>query len=96
MVMVAYPTPWSMGTSCPIMVRPPVPRYWPAATSYNRYNSKIIIDFTTGAKLMPALIEKKIKVFSCIRKFRMAQLPPHKWGNIRKPFLIYDFATSPL
>ena len=26
-------TTWSMGTSCPTMVRPPVPRYWPAATS---------------------------------------------------------------
>ena len=24
---------WSMGTSWPTMVRPPVPRYWPAATS---------------------------------------------------------------
>ena len=33
MVMVRMMKTWSMGTSWPTMVRPPVPRYWPAATS---------------------------------------------------------------
>jgi hypothetical protein len=53
-------------------------------------------------------IKKKRKFSSYIRKFGMEQLqrprPPHIWGNIcafphtyiRKPFLIYDFATAPL
>jgi hypothetical protein len=39
MVMVAYPTPCIMGTSCPIMVRPPEPRYWPAATSWEKIST---------------------------------------------------------
>ncbi len=56
------------------------------------------------------LIKKKIKFSSPIRKFRMQQLQSHIWltassymgkylrisSYIRKPFLIYDFATAPL
>ncbi len=56
------------------------------------------------------LIKKNIKFFSYIRKFRMEQLQSHIWltassymgkyllisSYIRKPFLIYDFATAPL
>ncbi len=56
-----------------------------------------------------ALIKKKIKFSSYIRKFRMEQLQSHLWltassymgkylrisSYIRKPFLIYDFATAP-
>jgi hypothetical protein len=55
------------------------------------------------------LIKKKIKFSSFIRKFRVEQLQSH-WltassymgkylrisSYIRKPFLIYDFATAPL
>ena len=33
-LMVAMMVTCSIGTSCPTMVRPPVPRYWPAATSW--------------------------------------------------------------
>jgi hypothetical protein len=57
-----------------------------------------------------SLIKKKIKVSSYIRKFRIVQLQSHigrtassytgKYlrisSYIRKPFLIYDFATAPL
>ncbi len=60
--------------------------------------------------LGPTLIKKKIKFSSYRRKFRVEQLQSHIWltassnmGNylrnssyIRKPFLIYDFATAPL
>ncbi len=56
------------------------------------------------------LIKKKIKFSSYIRKFRVEQLQSHVWltassymgkyfcisSYIRKPFLIYDFATAPL
>jgi hypothetical protein len=52
------------------------------------------------------LIKEKIKFSSYIRKFRMEQLQSHMtnglllYGDIssyiRKPFLIYDFATFPL
>jgi hypothetical protein len=58
------------------------------------------------------LIKKKVKFSSYIRKFRVEQLESHSymtnglliWGNIcafphiciRKPFLIYAFATAPL
>ncbi len=56
------------------------------------------------------LIKKKIKCSSYIGKFRMEQLQSHIWlrappyigkylrisSYIRKPFLIYDFATAPL
>jgi hypothetical protein len=56
------------------------------------------------------LIKKKIKLSSYIRKFRMEQLQSHIWlmassymgkylrisSYMRKPFLIYGFATSPL
>ncbi len=56
------------------------------------------------------LIKKKIKLSSYIRKFRMEQLQSHIWltassymgkylcisSYIRKPFLIYDFATAQL
>ncbi len=56
------------------------------------------------------LIKKKIKLSSYIRKFRVEQLQSHIWltassyigkylrisSYIRKPFLIYDFATAPL
>jgi hypothetical protein len=56
------------------------------------------------------LIKNKIKFSSYIRKFRMEQLQSHIWLTassymgkylslstyIRKPFLIYDFATAPL
>ncbi len=55
-------------------------------------------------------VKKKIKFSSYIRKFRMEQLPSHIWITAssymgkylrkssynRKPFLIYDFTTSPL
>ncbi len=44
------------------------------------------------------LIKKKIRFSSYIRKFRMEQLQSHIWltisSYIRKPFLIYDFATA--
>ncbi len=58
-----------------------------------------------------ALIKKKIKFSSYISNFRMEQLQSHIWltasssymgkylhisSYIRKPFLIYDFATAPL
>jgi hypothetical protein len=57
-----------------------------------------------------ALITKKIKFSLYFRKFRMEQLQSHLWltaslnigkyfhisSYIRKPFLIYDFATAPL
>ncbi len=56
------------------------------------------------------LIKNKIKFFSYIRKFRVEQLQCHIWltaslsmgkylrisSYIRKPFLIYDFATASL
>jgi hypothetical protein len=56
------------------------------------------------------LIKKKIKFSSYIGKFRVEQLQSHIWltassymgkcfrisSYIRKPFLIYDFATPPL
>ncbi len=56
------------------------------------------------------LIKKKIKFSSYIGKFRVEQLQSHIWltassymgkyfrssSYIRKPFLIYDFATAPL
>jgi hypothetical protein len=56
-----------------------------------------------------ALIKKKIKFSSYIRKFRVEQLQSHIWltassymgkylrisSYIRKPFRIYDFATAP-
>ncbi len=59
---------------------------------------------------VPALIKKKIRFSPYIRKFRMEQLQSHIWltasssmgkylrisSYIRKPFLIYDFATAPL
>ncbi len=58
--------------------------------------------------MMTALIKKKIKFSSFIRKFSMEQLQSHIWlttssymgkymrisSYIRKPFLIYDFATA--
>ncbi len=58
----------------------------------------------------PALIKKKIKFTSYIWRFRMEQLQSHIWltaslymgkylrisSNIRRPYLIYDFATAPL
>ncbi len=65
----------------------------------------------TGSLLAPGtLIKKKIKFSSYMRKFRMEQLQSHIWltassymgkyfrisSNIRKPFLICDFATAPL
>jgi hypothetical protein len=54
--------------------------------------------------------KKEIKFSSYLRKFRMEQLQSHIWltafsymgkylcisSYIRKPFLIYDFATAPL
>ncbi len=57
-----------------------------------------------------ALIKKKIKFSSYIRKFRRDQLQSHIWLTVslyivkylrissyfRKPFLIYDFATDPI
>ncbi len=57
-----------------------------------------------------ALIKNNIKFSAYMRKFRMEQLQSHKWltnssymgkylcisSYIRKPFLIYDFATAPL
>ncbi len=60
--------------------------------------------------LEPTLIKKKIKFSSYIRKFRVEQLQNYIWltassyigkylpisSYIRKPFLIYDFATAPL
>ncbi len=56
------------------------------------------------------LIKNKIKFSLNIRKFRMEQLQSHVWlttssymwkylrisSYIRKPFLVYDFATAPL
>ncbi len=56
------------------------------------------------------LIKKKMKFSSYIRKFKMEQLQSYIWltassymgknlrisSCIRKPFLIYDFATAPL
>ncbi len=59
---------------------------------------------------LSTLMKKKIKFSSYIRKFRMEQLQSHIWltassymvkylrisSYIRKPFLIYDFATAPL
>jgi hypothetical protein len=61
--------------------------------------------------LCATLIKKKIKFSSYIRKFRVEQLQSHMTNGlltsymvkyllissyIRKPFLIYDFATAPL
>ncbi len=60
-------------------------------------------------KIIPALMKKKRKFSSYKRKFRMEQLQSHIWltassymgkylrisSYIRKPFLIYDFATAP-
>ncbi len=60
--------------------------------------------------LLCALIKKKIKFSLYIRKFRVEQLQSHIWltassymgkylrisSYIKKPFLIYDFATAPL
>jgi hypothetical protein len=57
--------------------------------------------------LEDTLIKKKIKFSSYIRKFKMEQLQMTNglliYGEIfahssyiRKPFLIYDFATAPL
>ena len=57
----------------------------------------------------PTLIKKKIKFSPFIRKFKLEQLQSHIWltassyigkylrisSYIRKPFLIYDFATAP-
>ncbi len=65
---------------------------------------------TPFLQLSSALINKKIKFSSHIRKFRMEHLQSHIWltassfmgkylrksSDIRKPFLIYDFATAPL
>ncbi len=62
-------------------------------------------------KVLSTLLKTKIKFSSYIRKFGMEQLQWHKWwltassdmgkylrisSYIRKPFLIYDFATAPL
>jgi hypothetical protein len=59
-------------------------------------------------KINAALIKKKIEFSSYIRKFRMEQNMTNSlliYGEIfahfliqyiRKPFLIYDFATAPL
>ncbi len=58
----------------------------------------------------PYTDEKKIKFSSYLRKFRGKQLQSHIWlmassymgkylrifSYIRKPFLLYDFATAPL
>ncbi len=63
-----------------------------------------------GRFTLCTLIKKKIKFSSYIRKFRMEQLHSHMWltassymgknlrisSYIRKPFLIYDFATASL
>ncbi len=63
-----------------------------------------LLDYHTDKK------ENKIFLIYCIRKFRMEQLQSHIWltassymgkylrisSYIRKPFLIYDFATAPL
>ncbi len=60
--------------------------------------------------LQSTLIKKKIKLSSYIGKFRVEQLQSHIWltassymgkslrisSYIRKPFLIYNFATAPL
>ncbi len=57
-----------------------------------------------------ALIKKKIKFSPHVRKFRMVQLQSHIWltassymvkylrisSYIRKPFLLFDFATAPI
>ncbi len=59
--------------------------------------------------LETTLINKKIKFSSYVRKFKMEQLQSHIWlsassymgkylrisSYIRKPFLMYDFATAP-
>ncbi len=67
--------------------------------------------FRTGIEVEDvALIKKKIKFSSYIRKFRRERLQSHRWvtassnmtkylrisSYIRKPFLIYDFSTAPL
>jgi hypothetical protein len=68
-----------------------------------------MISFEILPKKVPALLKKKIKFSSYIRKFRMEQLQSHilltvslymvKYlrisSYIRKPFLIYHFATAP-
>ncbi len=68
--------------------------------------AKLVAWHVTGM----ALIKNKIKFSSYIRKFRVEQLQSHIWikassymgkyfcisSYIRKPFLIYDFATAPL
>ncbi len=60
--------------------------------------------------VLNTLIKKKIKLSSYIGKFRVEQLQSHIWltassymgkyfgisSYIRKPFLIYEFATAPL
>ncbi len=65
--------------------------------------------FTPRALKSSILIKKKIKFSSYIRKFWMEQLQIHIWltassymrkylrisSSIRKPFLIYNFATAP-
>ncbi len=65
---------------------------------------------TLERSTVPTLIKKKIKFSSYIRKFRRGQLQSYIWlrassnmtkylrisSYIRKPFLIYDFATDPV
>ncbi len=69
------------------------------------YTVQYLVGFFYSAR-----IKKKIKFSSYIRKFRVEQLQSHIWltdswymgkylrisSYIRKPFLIYDFATDPL
>ncbi len=64
---------------------------------------------SAGPCFVRALMKKKIKFSSYIRKFRMEQLQSHIWltassymvkylrisSYIRKPFFMYDLATAP-
>ncbi len=66
--------------------------------------------FSTPVVILTALIKKKIKFSLYLRKFRWDRLQSHKWltassymviylhisSYIRKPFLLYDFATDPI
>jgi hypothetical protein len=89
-------------------------RTWHSFQIHNKIDSKrwkIVSDQKANHLILmcSALIKKKTKISSYIRKFRMEQLQSHIWlmassymgiylpisSYIRKPFLIYNCATAP-
>jgi hypothetical protein len=98
---------WTLGRAldlprCVLFLHVATLQYWKSYENFDKYQKSA--DGTDKSSYFfyhnnypPTLIKQKIKFSSYIRKLRVEQLQSHiLYDCIRKPFLIYDFATAPL